>query len=201
MRIACLAVLCALLSYPASAADKQIKPFIAVSFGGQTTFVELENEQQVGGGAAPLPKDFVFGVSTAVLWDIVGFDVDFSRQSRDNEAKALTNSITTLTGNIVLTLPHHLTEYTLRPYFVGGAGLIHLGLNDFFDAFTGTANVAGIDLGGGVTGFITNRVGVNWEIRRFQSFTYNPPEGEGLATFGPGKLSFWRASMALVLRY
>jgi len=200
MRIACLAALCALLSYPASAADKQIKPFIAVSFGGQTTFVELENEQVVNGPAS-LPTDLVFGVSTAVFWDIVGFDVDFSRQSRDNERLGVGTSITTLTGNIALTLPRHLTEYGFRPYFVGGAGLIHLGLNDFFDAFTGTANVAAIDLGGGVTGFITNRVGVNWEIRRFQSFTYNPPEGEGLTTFGAGKLSFWRASMALVLRY
>ena len=200
MRIAWLAFVCALLSSPAVAADKQIKPFIAVSFGGRTTFVNLGTEQPVGGGAAPLDPDLVLGVGTAVLWDIVGFDVDFSRQSQDNEAKALTNSITTLTGNIVLTLPHRLTEYTLRPYFVGGAGLLHLNSTDFLDAFPVSENLAVLDLGGGVTGFITNRVGVSWEIRRFGSFTRNPAEGEGL-TFGSGKLSFWRASMALVFRY
>jgi hypothetical protein len=200
MRSACLAIVGALLSSPASAADKQIKPFIAMSFGGRTTFVDLENEQPVGGGAAPLDRDLALGVGTAVLWDIVGLDVDFARQSRDNEAKALSNSITTLTGNIVLTLPHHLTEYSLRPYFVGGAGLMRRTVDDFFGAFPQSLNLAAIDLGGGVTGFVTNRVGVSWEVRRFQSFTRNPPPDEAL-TFGAGKLTFWRASMALVLRY
>jgi len=200
MRVAGFAVVCALLSSPAIAADKQIKPFIAVSFGGRTTFVDLETEPPVGGGSASISPDLVLGIGTAVLWDIVGFDVDFSRQSRDNQALQVTKSLTTLTGNVVLTLPRHLTEYRLRPYFVGGAGLMRRTQDDFFGAFPQSLNLAAIDLGGGVTGFVTNRVGVSWEIRYFQSFTHNPAEGEGL-TFGPGKLSFWRASMALAFRY
>lgn len=199
MRLAFFALMSALLSSPAVAADKQIKPFVAVTFGGRTTFVDLQNAAPIGGGVAALPADVALGVGTAWLWDIVGFDVDFARQSQVNESQ-VSNSIMTLTGNVVVTLPHRLTEYILRPYFVGGAGLMRLNSNDFFGALQVSENLAAMDLGGGATGFVSNRVGVSWEVRRFRSFTRNPAADEGIS-FGQGKLSFWRASMALAIRY
>jgi hypothetical protein len=89
-------------------------------------------------------------------------------------------------------MPRHLVEYTLRPYLVGGAGLMAARIdqvNNFFDV---SANLNAIDWGGGVTGFLTNRIGLNWDVRRFRSI------GEGQ---GPARLSFWRVNMALAIRY
>jgi hypothetical protein len=54
-----------------------------------------------------------------------------------------------------------------------------------------------LDLGGGVTGFLTDRIGVSWDVRHFSSFG---GKTRGLS-FGREQLSFWRANMALVFRY
>jgi hypothetical protein len=55
------------------------------------------------------------------------------------------------------------------------------------------------DVGVGVVGFLTNRVGVSWDVRRFQSI------GSDTGTVGVSlddeQLSFWRATMALAVRY
>ena len=56
-----------------------------------------------------------------------------------------------------------------------------------------------IDLGVGVVAFLTNRVGVSWDIRRFQSIGTSTPD-VGLS-FGGESLSFWRATMGAVIRY
>jgi len=56
-----------------------------------------------------------------------------------------------------------------------------------------------MDLGGGVTGFLSNRLGLSWDVRYFRSLG---PEGlEPIAEAGTERLSFWRASMALAVRY
>jgi hypothetical protein len=56
-----------------------------------------------------------------------------------------------------------------------------------------------LSLGGGVTGFLTNRVGLNWDIRRLSTFK---GEGETLGnSLGDEQLSLWRATMAVALRY
>jgi hypothetical protein len=56
-----------------------------------------------------------------------------------------------------------------------------------------------LDMGGGVTGFLTDRIGVSWDVRRFWTVA-GKDQGQGLS-FGPEQLSFWRASMALAFRY
>ncbi len=52
-----------------------------------------------------------------------------------------------------------------------------------------------IDLGGGVTGFLSDRIGVSWDVRHFRSVG---GKTRGLS-FGREQLSFWRANMALVI--
>src|SRR5262245_34561066 len=109
MRFACAALAWALLVKPAVAAEKQIKPFIAVTFAGHTTFVPNLEEP------ASSPH-FVLGIGTSVLWDVVGIDVDVARAPsffQSNNNLVLSSAVTTITGNVVLTLPRRLTEYTL----------------------------------------------------------------------------------------
>ena len=107
--------------------------------------------------------------------------------------------MTTLTGNVVIALPRRLAGYGLRPYFSGGAGLTHIDMLGKFQIVDIGRTLPTMSLGGGVTGFLTNRVGLNWDIRRFSTFR---GEGETVGnSVGNETLSFWRASMAVALRY
>jgi hypothetical protein len=92
-----------------------------------------------------------------------------------------------------------MAGYGLRPYFVGGAGLIHADFVGKLGAEQLNRTLPAMSLGGGVTGFLTNRVGLNWEIRRLSTVS---GEDETLGqSFGAEQLSFWRATMAVAVRY
>src|SRR5204863_5242533 len=142
----------------------------------------------------------VFGARALVLGEIVGVEADFGHapgffQSSNN--LILHSRVTTLTGNIVVAVPRRLTEYTLRPFFVGGGGVMLARAEDFFGALPVSDTLPTIDVGGGVSGFITSKVGVVWDLRYFRSIAGSEPSE---ASFGR-RLSFWRAGMALALRY
>jgi hypothetical protein len=180
----------------AAAAEWQIKPFVGLTFAGSTTFLDLEQGSSHRHGA--------WGVSGTKLGDIVGVEAEFTYvpgffQSDIATPLVLRSSVTTLVGNVVLTLPRRMTEYTLRPYFVGGAGLMRVRVDDLQLVLPIASNLPTIDLGGGVTGFLSNRFGLNWDVRYFRS-VHGQDEGLGLSN-GPEQLSYWRASMALAIRY
>ncbi len=42
----------------------------------------------------------------------------------DDKHLVLHSRVTTICGNVVFAAPHRLTEYSLRPYFVAGGGLM-----------------------------------------------------------------------------
>lgn len=197
MRIAALVLVLVVFGPARAQAEWQLKPFAGLTFGGSTTFLDLE---QAAGEA-----NLVIGFSGVWLGELVGIDADFGHgpgffQSGDQSLVA-GSSVTTLTGNIVVALPRRLSEYTLRPYFVGGAGLMHVRITDSPKVLGGSSTLAAIDIGGGVTGFLTDRVGLSWDVRRFQSvggmvggLSIGPEQR-------PEQLSFWRANMALAFRY
>jgi len=62
-----------------------------------------------------------------------------------------------------------------------------------------STSLPAIDVGGGATGFLTERVGLSWDIRYFRTVS-GKAEGNGLSV-GAEQLSFWRASMALAIRF
>ena len=107
--------------------------------------------------------------------------------------------MTTLTGDVVIALPRHRFEYTLRPYFVAGAGLMHVSIKGRLGALDVASTLTAIDFGGGVTGFLTKRVGLSWEIRRFG--TFGGTHRLRGASFVDEQLSFWRANMSVAVRY
>ena len=194
MRSGVLALSILLLSPVDSSAEWQVRPFLGVSFGGETTFVDLA-------GAAGTPNA-VIGVNGAWLSDVIGIEVDFGRapgffQSGDQQL-VRGNSATTLTGNVILTVPRHLTEYTLGPYFVVGAGLMHAHVDDLLGLLSVDSTLPALDVGGGVTGYLSDRIGVIWDARYFSSVGERKERG---FSFGTEQLSFWRASMGLVIRY
>ncbi len=194
-----LAVGLLLLSTPVRAADKQIRPFVGLTFAGSTTFFDLDHA--VG------KRHAVIGIDGVVLGNIVGVEVDLGRApgffqtgpQLGTPRLVLHSSVTTLTGSIVIAAPRKLTEYTLRPYFVAGAGGMRVRIDDYFGALKVRETVGAIGIGGGAIGFLTNRVGVAWDVRRLSSFK-GTANGTG-TSIGARRLTFWRASMALALRY
>jgi hypothetical protein len=183
------------VSSRAIAGERQIRPLIGVTFEGATTFVDSEN-------AAGKPHA-VIGANAVWLREIFGVEVDLAHalgffQAGDPAHLVVSSGVTTLTGNLVVAAPARKTEYGLRPYFVGGAGLMRVRIDHTFGVLPVAKTSPAIDVGGGVLGFITNRIGVCWDVRRFASLSRTTEQG---LSIGAERLSFWRASMSLAIRY
>lgn len=181
-----------LIAARANAEDRQLRPFIGATFGGGTTFVELDR------GKAKL----AVGIGAVFLGEVFGAEIDLADapgffESGDNHL-VIGSRVTTLTGNVVVAVPRRLTEYGLRPYVVGGAGLMRVRTTTSLNVFDVSRLFPALDVGVGVVGFLTNRMGVCWELRRFQTVDRNTGNG---VSFGEEQLSFWRASMAVAIRY
>ena len=196
MRVAVVAVALSLIGSAAEvSAEWHVKPFLGMAFGGSTTFVDVED-------AAGTPTA-VLGVSGVLLGEVVGLDIDFSRatgffESGDGRL-VVDSSVTTLAGSAIVALPRRLNEYGLRPYFVAGAGLMRVRIEHRLSVLNVADTLPALQLGGGATGFVTDRVGLNWEVRHFRTIR-GTSVGRGVS-FGPERLSFWRGTMAVVIRY
>ena len=202
MRAPWLAAALWLLAPATAAAEWQVRPFIGFTFGGATTFVDPEKAIEA--------QNVVFGASGGWLGEIFGLEVDFGRapgffQTDDPvgdvgvRVDVQTSAVTTLTGNIVIALPQRMAGYGLRPYFSGGVGSMHVDMVGQFQIVDVHRTLPALSLGGGVTGFLTNTVGLSWDVRRINSLR---GEGETLGnSVGREQLSFWRATMAVALRY
>jgi hypothetical protein len=179
----------------ASAADKDIRPFVGIKFGTDSTFVNPD-------GAAGQPK-IVYGATATIVGEIIGAGVDFSDAPgffTGDLGNVIGSRVTTLTSNLIVAVPRHLTQYTLRPYVTAGAGFIRVSIDDPLHAIPVAEIQPAMDVGGGVIGFITKRVGLCWELRRFQSFRTSTDPGISVGALQP-QLSFWRANMGIALRY
>jgi hypothetical protein len=176
-------------------AEWQFKPFVGVTFGGGTTFVDLEQAAGTAHVAA--------GGSVTLLGEWLGIEGDVGRTfgffETGGQHLVTQSGVTTVTGNAVVAMPRHLTQYGLRPYGVGGAGVVRVNIEDVLGVLKVSAALPVFDVGGGVTGFLNNYVGLNWDVRYFRSMT-RTAETAGLS-FGAEQISFWRASMALAIRY
>jgi hypothetical protein len=184
-----------LLCARAEAADRQIRPFFGATFGGGTTFVDPESAI---GTANP-----AIGASAVFLGEVFGAEVDAADapgffQSGDKHL-VLRSRVTTVSGNVIVAAPHRWTEYWLRPYVVGGAGLMRVSTTTSLTVFDVSKVIPAVDVGVGVVAFLTNRVGFAGEVRRFQSIGTDKPD-VGLS-FGGESLTFWRATMAVAIRY
>jgi hypothetical protein len=181
-------------------ADYLFTPFFGGAFAGRTAFLNL----QQGAGATQL----IFGGSAAWLSSgFLGFEGDFSYAprffERDNISESVNidgvigeSSALTLTGNVIVAVPSRVSGYSLRPYLVGGAGLMRSSIP--FELLPSVNdNSLGFDVGGGAMGFITPRTGIRFELRHFRTFGRQPNEANGEVS---ARLSFWRASVGVVIR-
>jgi hypothetical protein len=177
-------------------AEWQFKPFVGLTYSASTNLIVS------GLGQATIPKNLVYGMSVSVLGEVFGVEVDAARAPGFFQPGNLIvrSNLSTLTGNVVVALPRRLAEYTLRPYFVGGAGLMRPTTTESFAPLSFSRNMAAVDWGGGATGFLGRSVGVNWDLRHFRNVSGRASSGNTIDD-QPERLSFWRATMALAVRY
>jgi hypothetical protein len=187
-----------LLLAPASAraqTDLLIVPFIGIKFGGHTSIAI--GEPTVG------QKKLTFGASTLILTDqLLGIEADIEQTPQffgPGLRRTVSSSVlTTLTGNVIIAVPKAVTQESLRPYVVAGLGLMHARLSTQAGVLDTKSNLLGLDVGGGVIGFVSPRAGARFELRHFKNLT---DDAAGAVTIGGTKLSFWRVTAGLVLRY
>lgn len=189
-------VLLLVVTTPAVAgADWLITPFLGNTFLGNTNLITLS--QTTG------DKKFTFGGSVALLTDgLFGIEADFGHTprffERDAAGLGLQSTVMTLTGNVLLAVPTAVTRESLRPYLVGGVGLLRASNSDVGDVFTFDGNLLALNIGGGVIGMVSQRAGVRFDVRQFRNLK---PDDSAVTTSGSLRLSFWRASVGVVLRY
>ena len=183
-----------LLPVPASA-DLFLAPFMGVKFGGGTSIVDLE----LAAGQAKT----TLGVSAFLLSDaILGYEAMFGYvpQYFNGDTGPLIKPgsyLIDMMGNLIVSLPPDVTAGGLRPYMVGGVGLIHAEAADILGIFQVRRTVPAFDVGFGAVGLLTNNVGVRFDVRYLRSFTN---DDGSLATVGR-RISYTRATIGLVLRF
>jgi opacity protein-like surface antigen len=170
-----------------------VKPFVGFTFKGDTTFVTLNS-------VGAVDKNIALGVGMVWLGEVLGLEGEVAHLPHFFETGDSTladeTGVTTYSGSVMVAMPRELARYTLRPYGIGGLGLMRVTAGDVLNIFSRSFNQTAFNVGGGATGFLTERVGLNWELRYFRSLTSEP---EGFS-FGPGRLSYWRATMAVAIR-
>jgi hypothetical protein len=202
-----------LLFVPVSAgAEWHFKPFLGFSFEPSTT-LERDIEHAAGLTLGPdvesQASNVMFGAGVTLLGDVFGVEGEWTQapgffQTRD-QILVTSSGAQTFTGSLVVAMPRRIAQYSLRPYLVAGAGIMRL-RSDPNPALTTAVPIkdtlGAIDVGGGATGFLNERIGVGWDLRYFRSVGGEVTGDPLVTTDGLAKqLSFWRANMALVLRY
>lgn len=180
-----------------AAADWLFTPFIGSTFGGSAN---------IGGDGEGFKNEFErklnYGASLT-SGGPVGFELDFSYSPNffgvvnDNAGLDFTGdgNVTTLTGNLRI----GASGGPVRPYVVGGAGLIRSKVDDPTGFFSKpSTSDFGIDLGGGVIGFFSDNVGIRGDLRYFRSLQNNDPGGVDLAL---GSFRFWRGTVGVTFKF
>ena len=196
-RVIVIVVLCVGLSATEAYAQLMITPFLGATFGTDTVLPDPD----VGAAEA---KHWIFGGNAAVLSEhILGVEGDFAFApgffNRDTALNLVVQShVSTLFGNVIAAVPLSVTRDSLRPYVLGGLGLVHISVQDQLPLFDRSGNSLGLQMGGGAIGFITNRTGVRFDLR----FTKSLDRATDEITQDRGtNLSFWRATVGVAIRY
>jgi len=181
---------------PATAhADWLITPFLGTSFSSRTTlriFEELAGRKLTLGAAVSFLSDGLFGLEAEVAHTPRFFE------GNDRLGLVLTSRVTTISGSAIIAAPLALTRESLRPYFVGGLGLIQARSKHAADLFPIDENLPAVNIGVGAIGFLTERTGIRFDLRHFRVIRGS---GSALAPPGTSRLSFWRVSVGAAVRY
>jgi opacity protein-like surface antigen len=180
-----------------AAADWLFTPFIGSTFGGSA---------DVGIGIPTSKNDFErklnWGASLSG-GSVVGFELDFSYSPNffgvSDTSSGVSflgdGNVTTFTGNLRLAVP----AGPIRPYAVGGVGLIRSKVDDPGQFFSSpSASDFGMDIGAGLDAFFSHSVGIRGDFRYFRSFQNDDSSAVDLTL---GSFHFWRGVVGLTFKF
>ena len=171
---------------PATAsADIMFTPFVGVATGGVTADTTTSfgaGLTWMGAGAVGLDLDF-------------GYTPDFFGPSGDDFGD---NNVTTFMVNAIIGAPiGGQSGPGIRPYAVGGIGILKEKIDEADDLFDVDDNSWGFNLGGGIVGFFTDNIGLRGDVRYFRSLN----RGDDELDLDLGELDFWRATVGVTFRF
>ena len=132
---------------------------------------------------------------TGMKGGIIGGEIDFgySPSFFGDENTFGQNNVLTFVGNVIVGIPLGGTSGpSIRPYVTAGGGLIRAKIDVLTTDIS--SNDFGIDAGGGLMVFFSDRIGVRGDLRYFRT-------GWGEFDFLDfDSVDFWRASIGLTIR-
>ena len=194
---------------PASA-DWLLTPYLGVVFGGSANTVDLDDFDD------EFEQRLNFGGSAQWMGaGIVGFEIDYNLspnffQSTGGGANFalfdLDSSMQTLMGNLVVGIPiGGTTGPGVRPYAVGGLGLMRANLSSPADLFDDlSTNELGLNLGGGAHVFFNDNVGLRGDVRYFRGLQQGDEDSDSDDVFDDFDLEdfdYWRATIGVTFRF
>ena len=173
--------------------DYLFTPTFGATFGASTAFLDLDSGTD--------STHLIFGGSAGWLsGGILGAEGEFSYAPRffeHDQQVVIASTLVTFTGNVIVAAPLRVTGYSLRPYLIGGLGLIHSGITYQAPLDPIDDNSFGMNIGAGAIGLLSPRTGLRFELRHVRTFgrEINEATGESGA-----RLSFWRATIGVLIR-
>lgn len=191
----------------AASADWLFTPFVGLTFKGDTTLIDLSTAD-----FEPASSKVHWNFGGSVTWlgggpfGVEGLFAYTPGFFQAGEASGPVSSSRTmvLMGNIVLAAPRGWNEYGLRPLVSGGFGLLHASAQDLdeVELYAKPVNLFGYNIGGGAVGYLSDRVGLRFDLRYFSEVRpKNDPEIVGIFSFAPVELSYWTTSVGVVIKY
>jgi opacity protein-like surface antigen len=178
-----------LLGAAPARADWLLTPFAGATFGA-------DSEKQ----------NLTYGGSLAYMGaSVFGFEVDFGYSPEffepdDDDIDLIDNSnVTTLMANAVVGVPIGGSEAQVRPYVVGGVGLLRSAVTGAGDLFDVSNNDFGFDVGGGLYVFFNEHVGLRGDVRYFRSL--QDPDEDDEFDVAVGNFDFWRGTGGVTFRF
>ena len=191
-KLAIMAALLLALSPATARADWLFTPNIGAGFGGNASGRE----------------HLTYGASIGWMGaGVIGWEADlaytpefFEGDDDDIDAFDGDSNVTSIMGNLLVGIPiGGQTGGGVRPYFVGGAGLMQSRVEDADQLFDIDNNDFGINVGGGVMGFMTDNVGFRGDIRYFRAFSED--EQNEAIDLDLSDFDFWRGTVGVTFRW
>ena len=190
------------LSSGTARADVLLTPFVGANVSGSAVspladFVG-EPSRTTFGGSLALMSGGVFGIEADVGYTPRFFGADLElggipiSLARNNVLTAMVN----LTAGVPI---EGRGGAGIRPYAVGGVGLIRQQLSAAAGLLNYDANDVGYNVGGGVVVFLSRNVGIRGDVRHFRSIGGNPVID--LIDLQPGAFNYTRATVGVTFRY
>ena len=192
-RLIVIAALALCLTPATASAEWIFTPFIGASFAAGSDNIDFDT---VIDGS----KMTYGGTLTWLGGGVLGFEVDlgyspeYFEPDDDDFDFADKSNYTSFMANVVVSAPRG----AFRPYGTAGVGILKTFVDDIDDAFDIDNQTLGFNLGGGVYGFFTDRIGIRGDVRYFRQLAKGD---DGDADYDVTAFRFWRGTVGVSFRF